>query len=103
VWFNHAAFFHILAREAEVRKGLLEMFEEQDLPYMTYYGDGTPIESSVIEEILGAYSQAKVVFPWQEGDILLLDNMSMAHGREPYAGERQVVVAMAEPCGGSQA
>jgi alpha-ketoglutarate-dependent taurine dioxygenase len=99
VWFNHAAFFHILAREPEVRKGLLDLFDEIDLPYMTYYGDGTPIDSSVIEEILDAYNREKVLFDWQEGDILLLDNMSVAHGREPYVGERQIVVAMTEAYG----
>jgi hypothetical protein len=38
-----------------------------------------------------------VAFPWQKGDILLLDNMLVAHGRAPYAGPRKVVVAMAEP------
>jgi alpha-ketoglutarate-dependent taurine dioxygenase len=36
------------------------------------------------------------MFPWQQDDVLLLDNMSMAHAREPYAGERNVVVAMTE-------
>jgi alpha-ketoglutarate-dependent taurine dioxygenase len=97
LWFNHAAFFHISAREPEVREGLLKIFDEEDLPYMTYYGDGTPIETSVIEEIKEAYRKEQVVFPWLEGDILLLDNMSVAHGREPYKGDRRIVVAMAEP------
>ena len=27
----------------------------------------------------------------------MLDNMSVAHGRQPYQGERQVLVAMSEP------
>jgi hypothetical protein len=35
--------------------------------------------------------------PWQEGDIMMLDNMLVAHGREPYAPPRQIVVGMAEP------
>ena len=33
-------------------------------------------------------------FPWQEGDILLLDNMSVSHAREPFEGNRDVVVCM---------
>lgn len=97
VWFNHAAFFHICARDSEVRRGLLELFDEQDLPYMTYYGDGAQIAPSVVEQINEAYKSEKVVFQWQEGDILMLDNMSVAHGREPYKGDRQIIVAMAEP------
>jgi hypothetical protein len=31
--------------------------------------------------------------------MLLLDNMAVAHGREPYRGERLVAVAMKEPHG----
>jgi len=98
VWFNHASFFHIASREPEVRRGLLGMFEELDLPYMTYYGDGSAIDPAVIARINEAYEMEKVVFSWRAGDILMLDNMSIAHGRESYKGEREVVVAMAEPC-----
>jgi alpha-ketoglutarate-dependent taurine dioxygenase len=97
VWFNHAAFFHISSREPEVREGLTEAFDEQDLPYMTFYGDGTPIEASAIEEIKEAYQQEKIIFTWRDGDVLLLDNMSIAHGRESYKGDRRIVVAMGEP------
>jgi alpha-ketoglutarate-dependent taurine dioxygenase len=97
VWFNHAAFFHYTSLESTVRSFLLSEFKKDRLPYNTYYGDGTPIESTVIEHINQAYEQEKVVFPWQEGDILMLDNMSVAHGREPYVGERKILVAMTEP------
>ena len=89
IWFNHAAFFH--------HTNLLSEFNEQELPYNTYYGDGSAIDPSVIEHINQAYQQEKVIFSWQQGDILMLDNMSLAHGRESYKGERQVLLAMSEP------
>ena len=93
VWFNHAAFFH----HTNFNANLLSEFKEQELPYNTYYGDESTIDTAVIEHINQAYQQEKVIFPWQEGDILMLDNMSIAHGRQPYQGERQVLVAMSEP------
>ena len=34
---------------------------------------------------------------WQEVDVLLLDNMLVAHGRAPYTGARAILVGMAEP------
>jgi alpha-ketoglutarate-dependent taurine dioxygenase len=37
-----------------------------------------------------------VAFPWQKGDILMVDNMLAAHGREPFTGPRKIMVAMAE-------
>ena len=49
------------------------------------------------------YEQEKIIFPWQEGDVMLLDNMSVAHGREPYVGEREVIVAMTDVVDGSDA
>jgi alpha-ketoglutarate-dependent taurine dioxygenase len=97
VWFNHAAFFHVSTLEPTVQALIRESFNEEDLPHNTYYGDGSPIEPAVLEELRGAYLQEKVKFQWQEGDVLLLDNMSVAHGRESFVGGRKVVVAMAEP------
>lgn len=97
VWFNHAAFFHISSQDPEMRSTLLAELGEDNLPYNTYYGDGSAIEEEVVAQIHRAYEAETVRFPWLEGDILLLDNMSVAHGREPYRGEREVVVAMTEP------
>jgi alpha-ketoglutarate-dependent taurine dioxygenase len=97
VWFNHAAFFHSTSLEEGIREALLKAYKEEDLPYNTYYGDGSPIEEEVVRHIMGAYEKGKIKFQWKEGDILMLDNMSVAHAREPYVGERRIIVAMAEP------
>jgi alpha-ketoglutarate-dependent taurine dioxygenase len=99
VWFNHAAFFHVTTLEAAIRETLLAEFEEEDLPFNTYYGDGSPIENTILEVLREAYQHEKVVFPWQEGDVLMLDNMTVAHGRMPYVGARKVLAGMAEPIG----
>ena len=97
VWFNHAAFWHISSLEPEARAAMLEVFQEEDLPYNTYYGDGSRIDDTVVEQIRKAYEDEKVVFSWMKGDLLLLDNMLVAHGRNPFGGPRQILVAMAEP------
>lgn len=97
VWFNHATFFHVSTLATRIRETLLAEFAEQDLPNNSYYGDGSPIEAEVMEHLRAAYEQELVAFTWQKGDILLVDNMLTAHGRAPYAGERKIRVAMAEP------
>jgi alpha-ketoglutarate-dependent taurine dioxygenase len=96
VWFNHAHMFHISNVEPPVREALLSEFKEEDLPRNAYYGDGTKIEDSILEEIRGVYDELAVSFRWQEGDIMMLDNFLASHGRESYVGPRRVVVAMAE-------
>lgn len=99
VWFNHATFFHVTTLPEAVRQPLVAQFADADLPNHTYYGDGSPIEPEVVEQLRHAYRQATVKQPWHAGDILLVDNLLVAHGREPFTGPRQIRVAMAEPRG----
>ncbi|MBW4635044.1 MAG: TauD/TfdA family dioxygenase [Iphinoe sp. HA4291-MV1] len=98
VWFNQAHLFHISSLETEIQESLLSSLTENAIPRNSYYGDGSPIEPSVIEKINQVYQQESVIFPWQKGDILLLDNMLAAHGRMPFIGSRKVLVGMSETC-----
>lgn len=102
VWFNHAAFFHYTSLEPALRATLLAEYGLAGLPYNTCYGDGAPIEPETAEELRRAYEAEKVVFPWETGDVLLLDNMTVAHAREPFTGEREVVVCMTDAVDGEQ-
>jgi hypothetical protein len=72
------------------------MFPEEDLPRNVYYGDGTRIEDAVVAEISEIYEQQAVRFQWQPGDVIVVDNMLVAHARDPFEGTRKVLVAMAE-------
>jgi alpha-ketoglutarate-dependent taurine dioxygenase len=94
LWFNQAHAFHVAALEPAVREALRGEMKEEDFPRNAFYGDGSPIEDSVIEEIREAYRQASVIFDWQAHDVLLLENMLVAHGRAPFSGPRKILVAM---------
>ncbi len=93
---NHVAFFHSLAIDPSVREALYRQLREEDLPNNCYYGDGSRIEESVIREIRAVYAELAVAFRWQRSDLLMLDNMLAAHGRNPYTGPRRIVVGMSE-------
>jgi alpha-ketoglutarate-dependent taurine dioxygenase len=94
-WFNHTTFFHISTLPRAAADALLAELGEKGLPNNTYYGDGSPIESEVLEELRRAYLAEKVSFPWETGDVLMLDNILSSHGRDPFEGPRTVLVAMA--------
>ena len=96
VWFNQAHLFHVSRLSADVRGWLLAAFGEQNLPRNVYFADGSPIDPAMLDEIAQVYSDHSVVFPWREGDVLMLDNMLTAHGRQPFVGQRKVVVGIAE-------
>jgi DNA-binding transcriptional ArsR family regulator/alpha-ketoglutarate-dependent taurine dioxygenase/acyl carrier protein len=98
VWFNQVYASHVSALDPESRSAVREMFAPEDLPRNVLYGDGSPIADAEFEAVREAYREATISFPWQRGDALLVDNMLVAHGREPYQGSRKVVVAMTDPC-----
>lgn len=102
IWFNHAAFFHVSTLDREIAEALTAEFDEDDLPNQTFYGDGSPIEPEVLDEIRAAYRAEERRFAWEAGDVLALDNMLVAHGRKPYRGPRRVLVAMTEPQTGAE-
>jgi alpha-ketoglutarate-dependent taurine dioxygenase len=96
VWFNQAQHWHLSCLDRATRDSLLALFAEADLPRNCYYGDGSVVEDSVMDEILEVYRKLEVSFRWQKWDILMLDNMLSAHGRNPFTGERKLFVAMGE-------
>ncbi len=96
-WFNHLTFFHVTTLAPDLRDSMRRNYADEDLPNNTYYGDGTPIEPEVLDQLRAIYEGETVSFRWQQGDLLLLDNMLVAHGRSAFSGARKVVVGMAEP------
>ncbi|QMU80472.1 TauD/TfdA family dioxygenase [Streptacidiphilus sp. PB12-B1b] len=97
VWFNQAAFLNELTLDPMIRAYLTEVYGPDAMPFTTAYGDGTPIPPQDVAAVNEAYRLATRREPWQQGDLLLVDNLRTAHGREPYEGEREVAVVLGDP------
>jgi len=95
VWFNHICFFHRSAIPPDLLELLVE--EGRGLPFDTTYGDDQPIEIRVLEELRSAYRACSVCYEWRAGDVLILDNLRIAHGRRAFSGTRQLLFAAADP------
>lgn len=63
-------------------------------PNETWFGDGGEIDPADIDAVYDALDAVAVAFPWQAGDVMVLDNVLTAHGRNPYTGDRDVQVAL---------
>ena len=96
VWFNQAQHWHTACLDAATRASLRSLFAEEDLPRACYYGDGTTIDDAAMEHVLEVYRRLEVSFAWRPGDIMMLDNLLAAHARNPFAGERRLLVAMGD-------
>ena len=95
-WFNQAQHWHTACLSTEVRESLLSTLAPEELPRSCRFGDGTPIPDEAMHEILRVYQELEVSFPWERGDVLLLDNILTAHARNPFRGERELLVAMGD-------
>ncbi|MFK4102041.1 TauD/TfdA family dioxygenase [Streptomyces sp. NPDC019531] len=96
-WFNQIAFLNEWTMEPEVHEYLVEMYGADGLPFNTRFGDGDPIDVDVVRTINEVYDTHTVREPWQDGDLLLVDNIRTAHGREPFEGPREVLAALGNP------
>ena len=90
VWFNQANVFH----HSNVPEEIKAVSDEPSRA--VYYGDGGEIEDAVLETIEVAFLKCRYDVSWREGDMLLIDNMQVAHGRMPYVGERKLQVLLLE-------
>ena len=96
VWFNQAHLFHVSNLQPHVRETLISIVGEENLPRNVYYGDGTAIDEKDLDHVRQVMDDCEVKFLWEEGDVMMLDNMLTAHARGTFKGDRKVVVAMAE-------
>jgi len=96
IFFNQVQLHHVGCLDTETRQSLLSIFKEDELPRHVYFGDGSPIPDEIMQHVGEVYENCAVRLPWQEGDMITLDNMLTAHARDPFVGERKICVALGE-------
>jgi alpha-ketoglutarate-dependent taurine dioxygenase len=96
-WFNQVAFLNEWTLDPEVREFLVDVYGAEGLPFNTRFGNGEPIGAEVVELLNAVYQAETAREPWQAGDLMLVDNIRTAHSREAFEGDREVLVAMADP------
>ena len=65
---------------------------DEKMPRNTRYGDGSDIEPEVLQHLRVAAWACAVGFKWQNGDLLVLDNRAVVHGRLGFMGDRKILV-----------
>lgn len=95
VWFNQAHMFHSSVLQPHEKSALLGLIGlPENLPRNVLTGNNQTIDDKDFIAIKAAYESERIEFAWQKADLLLLDNVLMAHSRNPFEGERKIVVAM---------
>ena len=98
VWFNQADQFHPSTNGLEVYEALLEVYDGNpyQMPQYACFNDDSEIPLEMLEHIREVTQKETVKFDWQKGDLLLLDNILVAHGRSSFKGPRKILVSMLE-------
>ncbi|MFJ5534692.1 TauD/TfdA family dioxygenase [Streptomyces sp. NPDC093261] len=95
-WFNQIAFLSEWTLDPEIREYLVDVYGADGLPFNTRYGNGDALSQKTVDLINQVYQAHTVREPWQDGDLLLVDNLRTAHSREAYEGARNVLAALAD-------
>ncbi|MBQ4848296.1 MULTISPECIES: TauD/TfdA family dioxygenase [unclassified Pseudoalteromonas] len=95
-FFNQVQLHHPFCLEPQVKAVLVELLGMDRLPRNVTFGDGTNISDEQMQQIAASYEACAVRFDWQKGDVVMVDNRVIAHGRDEFSGTRKVVVAMAD-------
>lgn len=90
-WFNqvttlHGSYYQFLAGGAAI--------PDDKYPSHTFYGDGELIEPAVLQHLLASGWSCAVGFKWRKGDLLVLDNLAVQHGRVGFKGDRKLLIYM---------
>lgn len=96
VWFNQADQFHPSSLPGDIYRGLKMLYANSKYKFPQYalYGNGEEIPEEHLKKITEAHFDCAFKFKWEKGDLLVLDNMLMSHGRMPFSGERKILVSM---------
>mmetsp|Transcript_27206 Transcript_27206/g.49731 ORF Transcript_27206/g.49731 Transcript_27206/m.49731 type:complete len:328 (+) Transcript_27206:482-1465(+) len=96
-WFNHVAFWHY----SSMPPAMISRFERDgmldQLPFDTTFGDGSPISPEEVDILRNALTAEEFWFDWTPGELLILDNRLVGHGRQSYSGDRTIVTALTTP------
>ncbi|VEU20732.1 DEKNAAC101543 [Brettanomyces naardenensis] len=58
------------------------------------YDDGGEISEYYLDTILETSRELEYNHEWEEGDIVIVDNYQVSHGRKPWKGVKKVLVSM---------
>jgi alpha-ketoglutarate-dependent taurine dioxygenase len=96
VWFNQAPQFHPSDYPAHIFESLIDSYrgKERELPQTSFFGDDSPIDVGALRHIRETMFSEATVSPWRQGDVVMIDNVLVCHGRMPYSGPRKILLAM---------
>ncbi|MCX4963848.1 TauD/TfdA family dioxygenase [Streptomyces sp. NBC_00654] len=96
VWFNQSDQWHPAGLGDDTAAALAAILPADELPQSVTFADGSPIPDEYVIQVRDRGLEAARNCDWRTGDLMLIDNMLVSHGRRPFTGTRRVLVAMSD-------
>lgn len=108
--FTHAAILHSYCADGisnpfkrsgtsaitKEESDIIDKMPMMEQPYLAAWGDTREILSNeIIENLFSTYNRNKISLNWKKGDLMMIDNILAAHGRDPYIGDRETFALLA--------
>lgn len=71
-----------------------QLRSEQQFPSGAYLGDGSELDPEEDEALIAVVDRYTYAWPWQNGDMMFLDNLTTGHGRNTFSGTRATEVSL---------
>ncbi len=97
IWFNQAHLYDFNPKLLGWWRYIgakLFYFQKHTRLHEVFFADNTRISRSDLYHVMDALDRNTIYFPWQKGDVLVLDNVLAMHGRATFTGKRRILTAM---------
>lgn len=58
------------------------------------FGDGAPLDGDAVAEAVALGDELSFDTPWEQGDVAMVDNYVVMHGRRTFSGTRKVLASL---------
>lgn len=96
VWFNQSDQWHPASLGDKAAAELAQVLPADEMPQSVTFADGRPIPAGYVTQVRDRGLAEAVDVDWHDGDLMLIDNVQVGHGRRPFTGTRRVLVAMSD-------
>ena len=79
-----------------VARAVRDLASEKSFQIRVRMEDGSRVPGAVVKEIMALNRRHAALVSWQRGDVLMVDNTRILHGRRAYTGARDIHVRLAE-------